>query len=141
MDHVAILNKKEKWLDKIISGEKTIESRWYKFKRKPYENINTNDIIFFKNSGEPITVMASVTKVLFFAQLNKNKVIDILEKYGTKIGVPMSFASLVSEKKCCILIFLDKVKEIEPFNIDKTGFGNMSAWISVDDVNDIKVKI
>jgi hypothetical protein len=27
---------------------------------------------------------------------------------------------------------------VEPFNIDKSGFGMMSAWISLDDVNKIK---
>jgi len=30
------------------------------------------------------------------------------------------------------------VEKIKPFNIDKTGFGAMSAWISVDDINQLK---
>jgi len=31
-------------------------------------------------------------------------------------------------------------KKIEPFDIDKTGFGAMSAWISVENINEIKNK-
>ena len=32
------------------------------------------------------------------------------------------------------------VKEINPFNINKKGYGLMSAWISVDDINKLKIK-
>jgi len=39
MDHVAIMNKKWKLIDSIIVGQKTIESRWYKFKRDPWNEI------------------------------------------------------------------------------------------------------
>jgi hypothetical protein len=33
---------------------------------------------------------------------------------------------------------LKKPQKIEPFEIDKSGFGTMSAWISVDDINKIR---
>lgn len=39
MDHVAILRKDWKLLPKILSGEKTIESRWYQTKRGSYNKI------------------------------------------------------------------------------------------------------
>ena len=58
MDHLAILAKKRNLLPKIISGEKTIESRWYKFKKTPYNNISIGDTVYFKDSGEPANVKA-----------------------------------------------------------------------------------
>jgi len=39
MDHVAILSKKYELLDKIISGEKTIESRWYVNRIAPWNKM------------------------------------------------------------------------------------------------------
>jgi len=44
------------------------------------------------------------------------------------------------DKKYCMLIFLKNPTEIEPFEIDKTGFGMMSSWVSIDDINRIKVQ-
>src|SRR3989344_2531801 len=140
MDHVAILSKKTKWLSKIISGEKTIESRWYRFKKTPYDVIKKDDIVYFKESGEPVTTVSDVSKVLFFENLDQEKIIKILKQYGAGIGVLVSYASMLKSKNYCTLIFLKNVKEIEPFQVNKTGFGMMSAWISVDDINKIKRK-
>jgi hypothetical protein len=36
------------------------------------------------------------------------------------------------------LIFLSNPVAVVPFDIDKTGFGNMAAWITVEDINKIK---
>jgi hypothetical protein len=45
-----------------------------------------------------------------------------------------------SEKKnYCILIFLKEVKSISPFDINKAGFGNASAWLCVEDIENIKI--
>ncbi len=136
MDHIAILAKN--WLDKIISGEKTIESRWYKNKRTPYENISEGDAVYCKEVGKPVTVKCAVGKVLFFDTLNEEKMTDILEKYGRRIGLTVSDVDNLVGKKYCTLIFLKAIEEIEPFAINKTGFGLMSAWISVEDVEKIK---
>ena len=77
MEHIAILNKKLRLLEKIISGNKTIESRWYKSKKRPYKNIKKEEIVYFKNSGESVTIKTIVEKVLFFNNLNKSKIKNI----------------------------------------------------------------
>jgi ASC-1-like (ASCH) protein len=139
MDHVAILDKKRKLLPKIISGEKTIESRWYQTKRTPWHNIKRDDIVYFKDAGELINVKANVRDVLFFDDLNKEKVEKILRKYWKDIGFKNAeYTDYFIRKNYCILIFLENVKEIEPFDFDKTGFGNACAWISVKDIKKIK---
>ncbi len=142
MDHIAILDKKRKLLQKIISREKTIESRWYQTKRTPWNNIKVKDIVYFKDCGEPITAKAKVSKVLFFEDLNKDKVLMILKKYGKEICMEtLEYTAYYHKKNYCILIFLDDVKQIAPFNIDKTGFGSACAWITVKDIKKIKEKI
>ncbi|MEI7477466.1 MAG: hypothetical protein WCJ81_02865 [bacterium] len=40
MDHVAIMKKSRKLIPKIVSGEKTIESRWYQTKRAPWNTVH-----------------------------------------------------------------------------------------------------
>src|SRR3989344_3426476 len=137
MHHVAILSKKKKLLNKIISGEKTIESRWYKFKRDPWNKIKAGDIIFFKDSGEPVTVKADVDRVLQFDLEHKKKE-EIMEEFGKAIGHKEKYVFPKDyDKKYCILICLKNVKEIEPFGINKNGYGLMSAWICVDNISEI----
>ncbi len=138
MEHLAILSKQSNLLAKILSGEKTIESRWYKFKKTPYENISAGEVIYFKESGELVTAKARVVKVLFFYILNESKIKNILEEYGPKLGVSMSYLEKVKDKNFCTLIFLEKVEKIKPFQINKKGYGLMAAWITVDTIEKIK---
>ena len=137
MDHIAILAKQRKLLDKIISGEKTIESRWYKFKKTPYGIAKAGDTIYFKDSGEPVTVKAVIDRVLFF-NLNHSDVAEVIQNYGKQICLQETNPEKYKQYKYCSLIFLKNVKKIEPFQINKKGFGLMAAWISVENIARIK---
>jgi len=138
MDHLAILAKKRNLLSKILSGEKTIESRWYKFKKSPYHYISVGDDVYFKDSGNPVTVKANVNKVLFYDNLDKSLFNDILSKYGKQICISDSYWDFVKDKQYVTLIFLKDVTQIKPFDVDKKGFGMMAAWITVDDIQKIR---
>ncbi len=138
MEHIAIMRKSWGLTQKILSGQKKIESRWYKFKRGPYKNIFPEEVVYFKESGGPINAKAQVEKVLYFEDLDSNKIKKILENYGKEICIPLSFAEKIVDKNYCILIFLKNVEEVKPFNIDKTGFGLMNAWITCENVDKLK---
>jgi hypothetical protein len=75
--------------------------------------------------------------------LISQKVSEILDEYGKDDGIEKDkikkFFELFKNKKYCLLIFLRNPKKIEPFEIDKTGFGMMSAWLSVENIDRIKV--
>lgn len=151
MDHVAILTKKYNFIEKILSGEKTIESRWYVNRFNPWLNIFPNEKIYLKNSGGLIEAIVEVEKVLFFS----NKKEDLSEKilpydykkiaklYGKQICIQNinGFEEYAKSKNYCILIFLKNPRKIEkPFNINKNGFGNACAWLSTENIKDIIIK-
>jgi len=138
MQHLAILSKKLDLLNKILMKEKTIESRWYKFKKPPFNAIKENELVYFKESGMPVTAKAIVEKILFFENLNKDKIKEILLEYGKQIGVDISYFEEIKDKKFCILTFLKEPEKIIPFEINKTGYGNMSAWITMNNIEEIK---
>ena len=140
MDHVAIMNKRWKLIPKILDGSKTIESRWYVNKIKPWNSIKENDKIYFKNSGEAITAFAKVSKVLQFEDLDEQKFQEIMEKYADDIQLlTREYDEYYQSKNYCILIFLKDVKEVKPFNISKKGFGSACAWMCVDNIDSIRV--
>ncbi len=129
-------------MPKILSGQKTIESRWYLRKCAPLDKIKSGDIVYFKNSGQPIKIKTRVRKVLQFENLTPNKIKSILKKYGSDDGIEKEktdkFFKMFKNKKYCILIFLKRPVQTKPFDINKTGFGSMSAWLSVSDISKIK---
>lgn len=136
------MKKSWKLTEKILSSEKKIESRWYNSKYPPWNKIKTGEIVYFKDSGDPVTIKTEVEKVLQFENLNEDKVKEILDKYGRSDGIAIQdipkFIELFKHKKYCMLIFLKNPQKIEPFEINKKGFGMMSAWICVEDINKIK---
>jgi len=135
MHHVAIMRKSWGLTQKVLSGEKKIESRWYKTKRAPWDKISAGDVVFFKE-GKFVSVKADVESVLQFS-LTPEKVKEILDKYGGKIGAGDVY-DLYKDKKYCILVFLKNPQKIEPFDINKKGFGLMSAWLTVEDVTSLR---
>ncbi len=140
--HVAIMRKSWGLTDKILTGEKKIESRWYQNRYRPWDNIEENDVIYFKDTGFPVKLCARVDHVLQFDKLTPGKVSEILNRYGREDGISADkiddYYERFKDKNYCMLIFLKGVMQVEPFEIDKTGFGSMSAWITVDDIEKIK---
>ncbi|MDP2672945.1 MAG: hypothetical protein Q8O84_03985, partial [Nanoarchaeota archaeon] len=69
------------------------------------------------------------------------KVKELVNKYGDAICLSKihdePFWEYFKDKNYCILIFIKNVKKIEPFNINKKGYGLMSAWMCVEDIGKI----
>lgn len=140
MHHVAIMKKSWGLIPKILNGEKTIESRWYQTRRAPWDKIKTGNIVFFKNSGEPVTIQANVSKILQFEIRTLSDARNIVKKYGREICLvnknPKTWNRL---PKYCVLIWLANPQSVKkPFNIDKRGFGISTAWLVVNDIYKIK---
>ena len=138
MEHLAILSKKRKLLGKILSGEKKIESRWYKFKKPPFDSIAQGDIIYFKESGCPVSAKALVKNIITYENLTSQRIIEIIREYGDLIGIDLRFAEEVKDKRLCILVFLENPQKIDPFEISKKGYGLMTAWITLDSINKLR---
>lgn len=142
MDHVAIMKKSWGLIPKILSGEKTIESRWYQTRRAPWGKIRKGERVYFKNSGEAVIAQATASEVLQFEIFSSIDAVRIVEKYGKEIAFlnsnPKTWRKL---PRYCILIRLQSPKLIDkPFEIDKEGFGTGAAWLTVDDIQNIRRK-
>lgn len=138
MDHVAILKKSFHFLPRILSSEKTIESRWYFSRRVPWDRVSKGDWVYFKNTGEPLTVKAKIQRVEQY-EITPDKAWEILKLKRKMIGISsdglIDFYERVKYKKYCILVYLETAQSIQPVAITKDGFGSMTAWMTVSDIN------
>jgi len=139
MDHIAIMDPRRGLISKILSGHKTVESRWYQTRRAPWDKIRAGETVYFKDSGKPVTAKAKVAKVLQFELKDLADARVVAKKYGKAIMLansdPAKWGRL---PRYCILVFLSHPTPIIPFAIDKTGFGAGAAWITISKVSGIK---
>ena len=66
--HLAIL--KQPYLDYILSGKKTIESRFSKVRCAPFGIIKAGDVVLLKESGGRVKGEFEVAKVSFFENIS-----------------------------------------------------------------------
>ena len=81
--HLAIFQ--QPFLELILAGKKTIESRFSQKKIAPYGRINVRDVVLMKKSGGNVLGEFTVKNVLEFEKLNPTKLQEIKVKYGKEI--------------------------------------------------------
>ena len=128
MKHIAIL--RQPFFDMVMKGEKTIESRWSMNKIAPYGKVNIGDEILLKETGKDVTARCVVKDVKYY-QLIPELAEEIRTKFGKKIGTD-KFKDWQStlKKKYCTLIWLEKVKKIEPIKVKRS---NGAGWLLIKD--------
>ncbi|MDD3679285.1 MAG: hypothetical protein PHX72_00260 [Candidatus Shapirobacteria bacterium] len=138
--HIAIMRRSWGLTKKILSGEKTVETRWYMNKYKPWDQVSKGDIIYFKDSGGPVTVKAKVSGVKQYTNLDEKGREKIFNKYSQQdLGVSEVMSEIkayIKNKRYCIIIHLKSPKKVTPFNINKDGYGAMASWLIVDDIRE-----
>jgi ASC-1-like (ASCH) protein len=82
--HVAILNKP--YLDAILSGAKTVESRLTVTPKVPFAAIQPGERIFFKQSSGPFRAMAVAGRVKFYQGLRPRDVDDLKQRWQRWVG-------------------------------------------------------
>ena len=118
MEHIAIL--RQPFFNMILSGEKTIESRWSLSRIAPFERVKAGDVIWLKETSKDITARAIVKKVKFY-NLTKNKADEIKKKYGKEVGTDkFEDWERYRNKEYLTLIWLKDVQKIEPITAPKS---------------------
>lgn len=124
MKHLVIL--KQPYFNMILSGEKTIESRWSVHKIAPYNKVKIGDILYLKETGKNVYYKAICSDVKFF-EITHEVINMIKEKYGD--GIKMRDYSDCYNKKYCSLIWISNIEKIEEMKVKRS---NGAGWIIMD---------
>ena len=123
--HIAIMSHKS-LLDKILAGEKTIESRFSRVKSAPFGQIAAGDDVYFKLSGGPVLGRARVARVEEYDNLTPHQIEDLAKKYRQELALSEDFLARKMESKFASLLFLEDVTTSEPWTYKQ---GGRSGWI------------
>ncbi len=122
--HLVILKKP--YLDAILEGRKTIESRFYRTRHRWLSQISAGDKLFLKASSGPVMATATVAEVRLFDNLNPRQIAGLKEKYNQQILGDEQYWEEKANSRFGILVWLKDVNLITPRNIRKFDW---RAWV------------
>ena len=130
MVHLVYCDNKEKVLEKILDGSKTMIVRGAAGRKIPHSRVFDEEILYFMKKGsKKISAKARVKNVQNFLKLTDQEIKETLEKNQDKL--------MLSEKqkerwhkKCLCLIEFDNLEEITPVDFDHQG--NMDDWLIIE---------
>lgn len=126
--HLAILN--QPYLDRIIVGQKTVESRFTKSRIPPFGRVNGGDVLFLKQSAGPIIGIAIVSKTEFLGPLSATDVLKVMNRYQKELTLENEFRQLKKDSKYVSLMHIAKVSKTLPLYVTKN---DRRSWIILNE--------
>ncbi len=137
MVHVVYCDDKEKVLEKILEGSKTMIIRAAAGRKIPHSRVFAGEQLYLMKKGtSKITATATVTKVQNLVKLSEEDIVRTLEENQSKLNLSKKQQERW-HKKCMCLVEFEDVKEIEPLDFDHQG--NMDDWLIVEKIEDVLV--
>ena len=112
----------------ILSGKKTIESRFSRKKNVPFLQISAGDLVYIKPSGKDIIGQFMVKKVIFIDGLEIREIREIRERWGKELAVDEAYWKRKETAKYGTLIFIGEVDAFitSPIKIPKK---DLRGWV------------
>ena len=129
MKHLAIF--KGRGADLILTGKKSIESRFSKRKDPPFGAVSAGDLVYIKPSGKDIIGQFRVKKVIFFDGLDIGDIKGIRKRWGQELAVDESYWKGKEEARYGTLIFIGDSSQFltSPVKIPKK---DLRGWVVIE---------
>ncbi len=137
MVHLVYCDDKEKVLEKILSGEKTMIVRGAAGRKIPHSRVFPDETLYFMKKGsKKISAKAIVANVENLIKLSDEEIISTLEKNQPRLKLSDKQKARWHKKCLCLVEFKD-VEEIESLDFDHQG--NMDDWLIIEKIEDVVV--
>ena len=137
MVHLVYCDDKEKVLEKILTGTKTMIVRGAAGKKIPHSRVFEGESLYFMKKGSSkISAMATVTSVQNYVKLSEEDIIKTLRDNQTKLNLSEKQMERW-HKKCLCLVEFNDLKEIGPLDFEHQG--NMDDWLIIEKIEHVLV--
>lgn len=135
MVHLVYCDDKEKVLEKILSGTKTMVIRAAAGRKIPHSRVFGGESLYFMKKGTgKITAAATVTEVQNYVKLTEDEIVKVLLNNQEKLNLSEKQKERW-HKKCMCLVEFKEVKEISPLDFEHQG--NMDDWLILEKIEDV----
>lgn len=122
--HMALMV--EPYLSYILSGKKTIESRFSMKKISPWHRVETGDAIILKRSGGDIVGIFEASKVQFLEIENDDDLLEIKRQFNKQLCIEDDFWVQKKDSNYATLISISHLCTFSPFPLHVK---NRQSWI------------
>lgn len=137
MVHLVYCDDKEKVLEKIFEGTKTMIIRAAAGRKIPHSRVFEGELLYFMKKGSGnISAMATVKSVQNYVKLSEDEICNILTQNQDKLNLSKKQQERWHKKCMCLVEFTD-VKEIEALPFDRQN--NMDDWLIIEKIEDVVV--
>jgi hypothetical protein len=137
MVHLVYCDDKEKVLEKILEGSKTMIIRAAAGRKIPHSRVFEGEKLYLMKKGTgKIAAEAMVKLVQNYVKLSEDEINETLDKNQPKLNLSKKQKDRWHKKCMCLVEFSD-VKEIEPLEFDHQG--NMDDWLIIEKIEDVVV--
>lgn len=127
--HLAIFKGRAGEL--ILTGQKSIESRFSRVKNPPFGLISKGDLVYIKPSGKDIIGQFRVKKVIFFDGLDLDDLSDLRKRYGKELAVGSEYWEKKKNSRYGTLIFIGESERFitSPVKLSKK---DLRGWVVLE---------
>jgi hypothetical protein len=135
MVHLVYCDDKEKVLEKILEGSKTMIVRGAAGRKIPHSRVFEGEILYFMKKGTgKISAAATVVNVQNYVKLSEDEIVKTLEENQSMLNLSNKQKERWHKKCLCLVEFKD-VKEIDPLEFDHQS--NMDDWLIIEKIEDV----
>ena len=137
MVHLVYCDDKEKVLEKILEGSKTMVIRAAAGRKIPHSRVFKGEILYFMEKGTAkISATATVKSVQNYVKLTREEGLQVLMKNQSQLNLSEKQKERWNKKCMCIVEF-ENVHEIGPLDFEHQR--NMDDWLILDKIEDVVV--
>lgn len=137
MVHLIYCDDKEKALEKILDGSKTMIIRAAAGRKIPHSRVFDGEKLYFMKKGTAkISATATVKSVQNYVKLSEDEIVKVLADNQGKLDLSKKQQERW-HKKCMCLVEFENVSEIKPLDFDRQG--NMDDWLILEKIEDVVV--
>lgn len=135
MVHLVYCDDKEKVLEKIMDGAKTMIVRGATGRKIPHSRVFEGETLYFMKKGTAkISAKATVKGVQNHEKLSDEQIAKILEENQDKLNLSERQKQRWS-KRCLCLVEFENVQQIEALDFEHQG--NMDDWLILEKIEDV----
>jgi hypothetical protein len=124
--HLAVIT--EPYLSKLLSGQKSIESRFSQHFTVPHGKVRSGDLLFFKVSSGPIEAVAQASEVLSFGPLEEGAAKKLMEQFQDELALEDDFVRTKQNSRYATLV---RLSSILPTNV-RVNKTDRRAWVVLE---------
>jgi len=137
MVHLVYCDDKEKVLEKILEGSKTMIIRSAAARKIPHSRVHEGERLYFMKKGTAkISATATVKSVQNYTKLSEEKRQRVLSENQGKLNLSKNQQERWN-KKCMCLVEFENMIEINPLDFEHQR--NMDDWLILERIEDVIV--